>query len=33
MIDKDDNLTHGFGLKVLGKGFMNFMHWCSAYQH
>jgi len=33
MIDEDNNLTLGFGLKIRGKGFMNFVHWCSAYQH
>lgn len=33
MIDEDENLTLGFDLKILGKGFMNCVDWCSAYQH
>ena len=33
MIDEDDNLTLGFCLKILGKGFMNCVVWCGAYQH
>jgi hypothetical protein len=33
MIDEDDNLTLGFGLKIVGKGFMNCVVWCTAYEH
>jgi hypothetical protein len=33
MIDEDDNLTLGLGVKILGKGIMNCVVWCSAYQH